>query len=193
MASRRRLFWWTAGLAVAALGIIAVRGSGLTSRRSPWPGEQRLALVGRRFLTPASVRNQQNPLPVTPEIVRAGMEHFADHCATCHGNDGSGDVSMGRNLFPPAPDMRGNPTQAMTDGELFYAIERGIPFTGMPAWGTGTPEGEEATWALVRFIRHLPALTDDERHAMEVLNPISPAEQREKKAIDDFLSGKDIR
>jgi mono/diheme cytochrome c family protein len=139
------------------------------------------------------VRNQANPVPNTPEVIRAGMEHFADHCATCHANDGSGETPMGRAMFPKAPDMRRSPTQGMTDGELFYAIERGIPLTGMPAWGNGVPEGEEASWALVRFIRHLPQLTPDELHAMEALNPRSPGEEKQKKDIDDFLSGKKIR
>jgi hypothetical protein len=40
---------------------------------------------------------------------------------------------IGRRVYPPVPDMREAPTQGLTDGELFYAIEQGIPWTAMPA------------------------------------------------------------
>jgi hypothetical protein len=85
--------------------------------------------------------------------------------------------------------MRAAPTQELTDGELFYAIEQGIPFTGMPAWTTGTGQGEHASWELVHFIRHLPKLSAKELKAMEALNPRSPAETRRQRDIDDFLKG----
>ena len=61
--------------------------------------------------------------------------HFADHCAICHANDGSGDTPIGRALWPKAPDMRLRETQDLSDGELFWIIENGIRFTGMPALG----------------------------------------------------------
>src|SRR5579864_5842354 len=47
-------------------------------------------------------------------------------------------------------DLRASRTQGFTDGELFYAIEPGIPWTGMPAWTSGTDEGERdrgRSWA----------------------------------------------
>lgn len=144
----------------------------------------------RRWATPTAIRQQANPVAATDDVVKAGLEHWADHCATCHANDGSGDTSMGRSLYPPAPDMRAPRTQSMTDGELFYVIERGIPFTGMPAWGTGTADGETSSWALVRFIRHLPVLSAQEIAAMETLNPKSAADGARQHDIDEFLSGK---
>jgi mono/diheme cytochrome c family protein len=51
------------------------------------------------------------------------MEHFADHCATCHAYDGSGDTSFGEGLYPKPPDMRKKETQNKSDGELYYTIE----------------------------------------------------------------------
>ena len=176
---------------VLAVGVaIALRGSGMTSRRKAWPLEEWGARAMRSFFMPSGVRNAANPVPASPGIIRAGMVHFADHCATCHANDGSGDVSMGHAMYPPAPDMRKGPTQAMTDGELFYVIEHGVPLTGMPAWGNGTPDGERATWELVRFMRHLPELSAAEIKEMEALNPRSAADEQRAKEIKDFLSGK---
>jgi len=54
--------------------------------------------------------------------------------------------------------MRGAETQSLSDGELFSIIEHGIRLTGMPAWGTGTPESERDSWGLVHFVRRLPKL-----------------------------------
>src|SRR4029453_6238828 len=100
------------------------------------------------------------------------------------------NTSMGRSFYPPVPDMRAAPTQGMTDGELFYAIEHGVPFTGMPAWGTGTPDGERSSWELVRFIRHLPSLTAGEVEHMESLNPRSAADKVREDDIRNFLEGR---
>ena len=57
---------------------------------------------------------------------------------------------------------------------LFYIIENGVRFTGMPAFGTGemTPAGERQVWQLVYFIRHLPKVTSDEIDWMKTLNPL---------------------
>lgn len=185
--------WRIIALVVVGAGIVvlvAVRGRGLTSRGTPSAFEDASMRAARRWVTPAAARTRVNPVAASPAVARAGMEHWADHCAICHANDGSGDTSVGRSLYPPAPDMRGPRTQRMTDGELFYVIERGLPFTGMPAWGNGTPDGERSSWELVDFIRHLPAVSAEEVQEMERLNPRSPAEEKRRKDIDDFLSGK---
>ena len=188
---KKKLVWIALGLTAAALLVgFLLRGMGISARRQPTAIEARVAKTVWRFLVPRAYGRMQNPVPADAAVIHAAMEHWADHCATCHGNDGSGDVQIGRSLHPPAPDMRAFRTQQLTDGELFYAIEQGIPFTGMPAWGTGTDEGIRSSWELVHFIRYLPRLSPEEIKHMESLNPKSPAADREKKAIDDFLSGK---
>ena len=120
------------------------------------------------------------------------MEHFADHCATCHGNDGSGRTHIGNGLYPPPPDMSLAATQKLTDGELYYIIENGIRFTGMPAFGEKPgDEHDDATWKLVRFIRHLPMITDDEVILMTTMNPKSPKDVEQEERIQRFLRGEE--
>ena len=85
--------------------------------------------------------------------------------------------------------MRRPGTQSLSDGELFYIIEHGVRLTGMPAWGDGSPESELASWHLVRFIRHLPTLSDAEIAEMEALNPKSPEEWRGEEDARRFLEG----
>ena len=98
-------------------------------------------------------------------------------------------TDFGRGLFPPPPDLRTSPTQELTDGELFYIIENGIRFTGMPAFGTGTPDGEAESWKLVHFIRRLPQIGEEDLEKMKAMNPRSPAEIRLELEEERFLRG----
>jgi hypothetical protein len=106
-----------------------------------------------------------------------------------HSNNGSGDAEMGKNMYPPAPDMRQPDTQKLSDGELFYIIQNGIRLTGMPSWGSGVGHDDQDSWKLVRFIRHLPKLTAGEEQEMEMLNPKSPDELKEEQEEKEFLNG----
>jgi mono/diheme cytochrome c family protein len=173
-------------LLVGALAYL--RSTGLDTRAEPGTVEARVARAARRFAIPPGMRAMRNPVPVSPEAVADGMAHYADHCATCHANDGSGDTEMGRGFYPKAPDMRRPSTQELSDGELFHVIEHGIRFTGMPAWGTGTKAGEESSWRLVHFLRHLPRLTSAELDAMKERNPRSPEEIRQAIEEERFLN-----
>lgn len=181
-------------LVVIAIGGLAVAyavGTGLDARAQPGPLETRVARTVRSFAIPRNVRNRPNPVPVSADVLADGMSHYADHCASCHANNGSGDTEMGRGLFPKPPDMRMADTQDLTDGELFYIIEHGVRFTGMPGWSTGTEDGADASWRLVHFIRRLPQLTAADLEQMEKLNPRSPEEIRQQLEEEQFLRGGD--
>lgn len=175
--------------AAVAGGLWYVRATGLSARTQPGAAEVRVARAVRSFAIPGQDRERRNPTPSSGEALAAGRSHFADHCAICHGNDGGGDTEIGRNLFPKAPDMRLAATQDLSDGELFWIIENGIRFTGMSGWSTGTKEGEEASWHLVHFIRHLPLVGEAELDEMKALNPRSPAEIRQEIEEQRFLGG----
>ena len=175
-------------LALLAAGLVYVRTTGLSARVAPSAAEARLARRVRAFAISRSDRLRPNPVPRSDDAVGDGLAHYADHCAVCHANDGSGATSFGQGLFPPPPDLRAEATQQMTDGELFYIIENGIRFTGMPAFGTGA-EGEAESWKLVRFIRRLPQLSEAEQERMKELNPRSPEEIRLEIAEEEFLRG----
>lgn len=163
------------GVVLGGLGLAYVRSTGLRAQAEPGPLETYVARRVRAYAVPDEIRRLPNPLPASDENVRAGLEHFARYCAMCHGNDGSGLKSaIGRGLFPKPPDMRAAATQGLTDGELFYIVENGVRFTGMPAFGDGDVNGPAAAlaWQLVHFMRRLPRLTPDEIGEMETLNPL---------------------
>src|ERR1700736_4481931 len=108
---------------------------GLSARDKPSSVETSLARRLRRWAIPAKAKNLKNPMPATTEMLGQGRNHWADHCATCHANNGNGETEIGRNLYPKAPDMRLLETQSLSDGELYYIIRNGVRMTGMPAWG----------------------------------------------------------
>lgn len=172
-------------------GVIAysIVSRGLSAHDEPSRVERMLARAMRRWATPESLRNRTNPVEPTEAVIEQALSHYADHCATCHANNGSGDTAIGRALYPRVPDMRANATQSLTDGELFSIIEHGIRLTGMPGWGNGTAEGERESWGLVHFVRRLQKLTDEDIERMEALNPKSPAELKEEEEARRFLQG----
>jgi mono/diheme cytochrome c family protein len=177
------------GAALGGLGLWYFMNGGVSAREKPGRIEEFMARRVRTMAIARRAKSLQNPVEYSGEIIAEGRAHFADHCATCHANDGSGDTAMGRGMWPKPPDMRLAQTQNLSDGELFWIIENGIRFTGMPGWGTGASDGELASWHLVHFIRRLPRLTQEELADMESLNPRSPAEISQQIDEERFLEG----
>ena len=186
-------------LLVGVFGILAVLGwvgyqmfsTGFSAKAEPHPLEVLLARQMRYLAIPFEQRNKVNPIPVTPDVIEEGLRHFADHCATCHGNDGSGKTPIGKNVYPKAPDLREPETQNMSDGEMFWVIHNGIRFTAMPAFGEGEPDKDLDSWKLVQWIRHLPKVSPEELDRMKSLNPTTQHEREEEASFDRFLRGDD--
>jgi mono/diheme cytochrome c family protein len=170
----KAVLWALLAVVLIAIGYgtILIR-RGFSARREPWGIEKAVARAVRSMAIPKIDREEENPWAsvATPEVLKDAREHFADHCAQCHANDGSGKTEMGQYLYPRAPDMRLPETQNLTDGELYYIIRNGVPLTGMPAWGEPNTVQDDDSWQLVLFIRHLPHLTAEEIKDMEHYNP----------------------
>ena len=91
---------------VWGIGLWVARTDGFSAREEPRILERMMARTARRWAVPAAARRAVNPIAFSPDVWVAGRAHFADHCASCHANDGGGDTELGRNMFPRAPDMR---------------------------------------------------------------------------------------
>lgn len=187
--TRKRLVLLTGLLVLAGAAILGVRVTrrGFSARDNPSWIETVMARTARQMAVPAKAKQMSNPVPNNPETLAEAEAHWADHCAACHANNGSGDTVIGRNLYPKSPDMRLPATQNLSDGELYYTIVNGIRLTGMPAWGQGG-DADEDSWKLVLFIRHLPRLTPEEEKEMERLNPKGPEERKEEQEEQEFLN-----
>ena len=147
-----------------------VKSRGFSARKPPVAYEASIARRLRSLASEPGARDLRNPIQPTPLAIAEARDHYADHCAICHANDGSGKTQINEGLYPPAPDMRKQETQQLTDGEIFYIIKNGVRFTGMPGWG-----GEdEDNWKLVLFIRRLPQLSSKELELMKEVNGAGP-------------------
>jgi len=184
------------GLALLVVGAFGVGAymmhnmmeHGFSTRTEPMPMEKTLATAIRGRAIPSRYKTLKNPVASTPEVIHAGMAHWADHCAACHANNGNGDTVYGKTMYPRPPDMRQKDTQELSDGELYYTIKNGVRLSGMPAFGDPGDDDMDS-WKLVSFIRHLPQLTPAEETEMQQLNPKSPGEIQEEKEEEDFLKG----
>lgn len=172
------------------VGFVRTIRYGFTAHDEPTAIEAFAARTMRSWAVPADLRKAANPLPLTPAILAEGRNHWADHCALCHANDGKGS-EMGKKMYPHAPDMTSKRVQQSSDGELFATIENGIRLTGMPGFGTGTTDSAHGTWGLVHFIRHLPKLMPTEIEEMKKMNPVSPMEMQQQQSEAEFLEGGD--
>ena len=180
-------------IAIVGIAVVGyILRVGLSARDQPRSVDEFVARTIRRVVVARQARGLSNPIASSRAALVEARAHYADHCAVCHANDGSGDTEMGRGLFPKAPDMRLASTQNLSDGELFWIIENGIRFTGMPAWSTGTNHGVEDSWKLVHFIRHLPVLSAEDVSEMEAMNPRPPEEIRQELEEKQFLEGGDV-
>ncbi|MCI0428461.1 MAG: c-type cytochrome [Nitrospiraceae bacterium] len=184
---------------VVGLGFVGAFGwmgyqlftTGFSAKTEPHALEVWMARQLRHLAIPVEERNARNPILISPDVMKESLAHFADHCATCHANDGSGQTPIGKNVNPKAPDLRLADTQSMSDGELFWVIHNGIRFTAMPAWGESDPAQDKESWKLVHFIRHLPQLTMKELDQMKALNPKTKKNLEEEAAFGQFLQGDD--
>ena len=170
------LFLLVAG--VLLFGYFYVRNRGFSSREEPSWMETFLARNARKLATPAAAKGLPNPETMTPEKWAEAREHFVEHCSVCHGTDGRGDTTFGKNMYPKVPNLAGAQTQGLSDGEMFYIISNGVRLTGMPAFGG--EDSPESIWHLVSFIRRLPNLSAEEikqlnELASGVTEPTSPA------------------
>jgi cytochrome c553 len=170
----------------AALFLFVRRG--FSTRSDPSAPEAWIAGNLREWSIPSAYKDMRNPVDCSAPVQNEAEAHWADHCATCHANDGTGDSMLGKTMYPRPPDMRRAATQNQSDGELYYTIKNGVRLSGMPAFGK--PGDTDAdSWKLICFVRHLPRLTPEEVDEMKKLNPKTPEDLEEERQEADFLNG----
>ena len=119
---------------------------------------------------------QNNPLNPTQENLKAGQGDFEEHCATCHGLDGSGENRFEADFYPPVAKLTDD-AQDWSDGELYFIIANGIPMSAMP--GFGEHHDSKEIWGMVLWMRHLAQLSPPEKAVLESRAHMT-AEQHQK-------------
>jgi mono/diheme cytochrome c family protein len=139
-------------LAILVLSYAFVRSEGLSARKTPSNLEYAIANFALGLSIPSDAEKLRNPLSSEPQNLAETRKDYKDHCAVCHADDGGGKTTLSAGLSPEVPDLRAQHIQKLTDGEMFYIIEHGVRFTGMPGWNLG----DDRSWRLVRLLRQLP-------------------------------------
>jgi mono/diheme cytochrome c family protein len=152
---RSRTAWTILVLAVVLIVIaIALMRFNVTALREPGRVETAVANWNLRFLVRRASRQGIPPRSQdTQASVASGNTLYSSECGLCHGSDGRTPSPMGRWMYPRAADLTSEQVQSYSDQELFWIIQNGIRFTGMP--GFGKVETADHIWDLVNYVRTL--------------------------------------
>ena len=140
-------------LAVVLIAIALMRFN-VTALREPGRVETAVANWNLRFLVRRASRQGIPQRPAdTKASVANGSTLYSSECSLCHGSDGRTPTPTGRWMYPRAADLTSEQVQSYSDQELFWIIQNGIRFTGMPAFGK--VETGDNIWNLVNYVRTL--------------------------------------
>jgi mono/diheme cytochrome c family protein len=106
---------------------------------------------------PEDADKTKNPTTVTPESIAKGKELYLEptkgNCVFCHGETGTGnEENLARLRRKPADLTNKERMTAMTDGEVFWKVSKGIQGI-MPAGEKRM--SEEERWHVVNYVRTL--------------------------------------
>ena len=95
---------------------------------------------------------ENNPLPVTAELLKRGQQRFNIHCSACHSAtaDGNG-ISKKIGVMAVVANLHDKRIVEMPDGELFYVVTNGRNLMG--AYGANVMV--EDRWAIIAYVRAL--------------------------------------
>ena len=151
---RSRIVWTILALAVVLIVVVLMRFN-LTALPEPGHVETYAANRAKRFFVYRASHRGIPPRPIdTKASLDDGGTHFGLECSICHGTDGRGQAPLGQWMYPRPADLTSKQVQSYSDRELFWILQNGIRFTGMPAFGK--VETPEHIWDLVNYVRTLP-------------------------------------
>lgn len=104
--------------------------------------------------TRAALTAPEKPADATGLISAAN--HFDQSCAICHGAPGRLPSAVMQGATPHAPNLA-TIKGKYTDAQIFWILQHGIKFTGMPAWPTMVREDEVKR--MTAFVQRIPGMT----------------------------------
>jgi mono/diheme cytochrome c family protein len=146
---------WSVFVLVVVVIVMALMRFNLTAVQEPGPLETLVGNQATRFVIRRASRQGIPPRPLdTKASVSTGSTHYSLDCSICHGTDGRAQTPLGQWMHPRAADLTSKQVQSFSDEELFWIIQNGIRFTGMPAFGK--VETGDQIWNVVNYVRTLP-------------------------------------
>lgn len=156
------------GALVVVAGIVPIGASGGHWAVTRWF----LSFAMARSVSTHSLGVAAPPLG-DPGLVLKGAGHYELGCRPCHGSPAE---PRGRTVrrMTPAPPYLPPAIPAWDVEELYYIVKHGVKFTGMPAWPSAHRDDE--VWAMVAFLRRLPALDAAEYRRLVGGDGVEPVE-----------------
>ena len=102
----------------------------------------------------AAAKAMKNPVPPSPESIKAGAKIFADSCVDCHGKGAKGDGNSAPEGSHPANMTDAKWDHGSSDGEIFATIKRGVgPKYDMDGFKDSLSDTE--IWNVINFLRSI--------------------------------------
>jgi cytochrome c553 len=150
--------WLVSGVAGVAVALFLFAWSGIynvAASSGHWAVVDWFLAFGMRNSVELRANAITAPALEQPDLVSLGAAHFHGGCAFCHGAPGIPVSPIARQMLPSPPHLATS-MRPWTDEELFWIVQHGIKYTGMPGW-TALERADEI-WAVVAFLKQLPQL-----------------------------------
>lgn len=138
---------------VITSGILPARQDEPSSNFEKWAAHQSLK---------ATIKSQivglKNPLPTDEKNLAAGAKIYEGNCSGCHGAPLSPSPSFASAYSPPAPIFSepDNDVDHMDEAKIYWMVDHGIKFTGMPSFNRIL--NEEELWQVSMFLKNIKKL-----------------------------------
>lgn len=145
------------GIVVGVVGVVLlgglVVGPWVLAKRGDLPLERIYGDFAVSMASRIGGGDRQNPATSDRRALIAGREAYTGSCGVCHGATGDGRGLFGTSSYPNATDLRSHDAIEKSDAQLFWIIQNGLNFTGMP--GFRDQYSDQDIWSLVTYIRAL--------------------------------------
>ncbi|HEV2423499.1 MAG TPA: cytochrome c [Terriglobia bacterium] len=122
------------------------------AQQQPAPVQQAPAQTVHTYKPTAEDAARPNPMKFTTNSVARGKKVYDTQCAMCHGEAGTGNGDVAKDVGAKPPDFTNSATlKDRTDGELFAIIGAGSGL--MPAQGERMKGYHK--WDVINYIRSL--------------------------------------
>lgn len=145
------LIGWLIGYLAITNGWLPARGDEPSGQFETWAAHKALKAVLQRDA------QEQSPLPADEKNLLAGVKLYSENCSGCHGAPKNPTPAFAKG-FNPNPPLFANGDMVTDDpeGHIYWIIDHGIKFTGMPAFNTMLKKDE--MWQMALFLKHMDKL-----------------------------------
>jgi mono/diheme cytochrome c family protein len=165
------------GLGLALLGFLPTRANS-----DPPNMERHIAMSALDNSVERHAPRVSNPVPPTDQNLIEGLKIYTMNCALCHGGIDRQPSSLQKSFYPPPPGLIVHPPDD-EEWHVFYVIQTGVRYTGMPAWDKTLSEPD--MWKLTAFLTRIdklpPAVQDYWKKSSGVMPPVEPAGHEDHK------------